>query len=124
MLNADRPSSVQESDAVLPARSRGFLALQLQQIPSIAPDIFKNGDPTVRLIARRLQKAHACCLKPFMIAGEVIRMKEKKYPTASLVANARPLSFVARLGEEKANAAAGRRNQNPTLLSVKPCVLD
>src|ERR1700742_4838397 len=107
MLKADRRSFAQRRDAQLSGAVGRFPAFQLQQVPSIAPKIFEDGDPSIRLVARRLKKTYALGLKPRMIAGKVVAMKEEKDPSAGLIANPLGLAFIARLGEKKTNAAAG-----------------
>src|SRR5579883_1171812 len=90
-------------------------ALWLQQIPSIAPAILENRHPSIRLVARRLKKAHALGEKQAIIAPEIVGMKEKEHPAAGLVADPRRLPFVGRLGEKQPRAAARRRHENPAL---------
>src|ERR1700722_6114656 len=108
------------------ALGRGLgLVGQLQKIPSVAPFVFEDGDPSIGFVAGGLQKAHALRLHRFMIAPKVVGVKKKDPAPAALIADPRALPLVGRLCEQETRAARPRRgDEHPSFVLPKRSVLD
>src|SRR5262249_55032015 len=87
-------------------------ASRLQQIPFSAPGIGKDRNKPIGLAARRFQEGDAALTQLLVIRPEVPGVKEEADPSSRLIADAAPLTLVARNSEHQRGASARRRSDH------------
>jgi hypothetical protein len=96
---------------------------ELDQVPTIAINVFEHRYGTVGLVARRLDEADAPLRVGQMVTIEVVRLKEQEHSAAALIANCFALPIVRRLCQQEARLRTWRRYNNPSLLVCQSRVL-
>src|SRR6476619_2723037 len=110
---------VRQSQAAAPqtaSRSLPGSSARLDEIPGIAIQILENGDQAVGLLIGLANKSDALRFQRFVIARQIIRIQEEKYPTAGLVADALTLLVIHGAREKKAGSSRSARPDNDPAL--------
>ena len=71
----------------------------LDEVPTIAIEIFEHGDQAVGLLGRWPNESNSIVHHSMVVAPEIIRRKEEKHPPARLVSDKRLLLRLGRLSE-------------------------
>jgi hypothetical protein len=96
----------------------------LDQIPAIATEVREDGDGAVRLQPRPVDEDDAPFRERRVIAPEVIRVEEEKYPAAGLGPDRPSLALVGRFRKQQAAPARTlRRHDDPALPALDRRVL-
>lgn len=86
----------------------------LDQIPTIAEGVAKDGDDPIGLAPRRFEKGYTRLCERLVIAAKIFRLQKERHPAAGLVADGRLLGRPVGLRQQQCRAAAPRRDTHPS----------